>query len=354
MLKGNDILVANFLKKENNNLDLFRIIAALLVIVGHSYVLFPSPGETDQIRLFTGFTYSGALAVKLFFFISGLVVTNSLLKSKSITHFIVSRVFRIFPALIFVILISSFVIGPWLTNLSSTDYFNSSNTYSYVFDNIRLKTAYELPGVFNSNTYPNAVNGSLWTLPEELGCYLFLLAVFAVGILQNKWIATVLFILFILEMFMPQRFLTFWKSDNPEIALLPFSFCAGAVVAVQQNELHFNFKQTLGLALLTYLTWGTRFAEPMFCLTTFSLVVNLSASDLVRKFRIKHDISYGIYLWGFLIQQTVQHFVNGQTVYLKMAISGVIAIVVGYLSWILVEKRFIGYGKNLLIKLNTL
>ncbi len=351
MFVTNSIRVSDFLKKENNNLDLFRIIAALLVIVGHSYVLFPAVGETDQIRLFTGFTYSGALAVKLFFFISGLVVTNSILKSNSIKHFVISRVFRIFPALLLVLLFSVFVIGPWLSNLSAAQYFNNSATYNYLFDNLRLKTVYERPGVFNTNTYPNAVNGSLWTLPEEVGCYIFLLAVYAIGILKNKWVATVLFLLFIVEMFMPQRFITFWKSDNPEIALLPFSFCAGAVVALQQDVLHFNYKQKLGFILLTYLTWGTRLAEPMFCLTSFSLIVNLSFTELIKKIKIKHDISYGIYLWGFLVQQTVQHFIVGQTVYLKMAISGAVAIIVAYVSWILVEKRFIGYGKNLLIKL---
>lgn len=346
------ILVSDLLKRENNNLDLFRIMAALLVIVGHSYVLFPSVGEIDQIRNFTGFTYSGALAVKIFFFISGLVVTNSILSSQSIVHFTVSRIFRIFPALIFLCLITVFAVGPWLTNISASEYFHSDMTFNYLKNNVFLKTQYDLPGMFATNTYPGAVNGSLWTLPEEVGCYLFLLAVFSLGVFKNKWAASIVFGLLIIDMILPQRILTNWKSDNSEISLLPASFAAGALLAIHKEKLSVGFLQTIGLATLSYVLWNTKFAELAFCLTVFSLIINLSATDLVKRIKIKHDISYGIYLWGFLVQQVVQHFIVDQTVYLKMFISGVVAVGLAFISWFVIEKRFINYGKILIGRIN--
>jgi peptidoglycan/LPS O-acetylase OafA/YrhL len=38
--------------------------------------------------------------------------------------------------------------------------------------NIALYINYYLPGLFESNVYPGAVNGSLWSLPAEFVMYL--------------------------------------------------------------------------------------------------------------------------------------------------------------------------------------
>jgi peptidoglycan/LPS O-acetylase OafA/YrhL len=84
----------------------------------------------------------------------------------------------------------------------------------------------------------------------------------------------------------------------------------------------------------------------------FSLILNLSATDFVKRLKIKHDISYGIYLWGFLVQQIVQHFITDQTVYLKMFISAVIAVGLAFISWFVIEKRFINYGRILIGRIN--
>ncbi len=84
--------LSEYLIKENNNLDLIRVLAAIAVIVGHSYALAPAEGNVDLIGKLFGVIYSGSLAVSIFFFISGLVVTNSLLKKKSALEFIISRV----------------------------------------------------------------------------------------------------------------------------------------------------------------------------------------------------------------------------------------------------------------------
>ena len=62
--------ITSFLNKENNNLDLIRIILASTVILGHTIAI---NGDTnywlDPIGYFFPITYSGALAVKLFFFL---------------------------------------------------------------------------------------------------------------------------------------------------------------------------------------------------------------------------------------------------------------------------------------------
>lgn len=178
---NNNSKISNILLKENNNFDLIRILLAILVIIGHSIALNgKSDYWIDPIAVFFKYTYSGAFAVKLFFFISGLVVTNSYLHKKNAFYFINSRVFRILPLLFFVLVITVFIFGPILTVLPIDDYILNNDNFSYIWKNLLFQTQYYLPGIFNENIHPNAVNGSLWSLKYEMGCYIFTLLTFLV------------------------------------------------------------------------------------------------------------------------------------------------------------------------------
>ncbi len=106
------MLLSNVLRKENNNLDIFRVVAAAMVIYGHAYAIVPAEGKQDFIGALLGFDYSGSLAVKIFFFLSGLVVTNSLIEKKDLPQFVISRFFRIWPGLVAVLAAWAFVFGP--------------------------------------------------------------------------------------------------------------------------------------------------------------------------------------------------------------------------------------------------
>lgn len=187
------------LNKDSNNIDIFRVIAACMVIYGHAYALAPELGKSDFIGRYLGFDYSGSLAVKIFFFLSGLVVTNSLLSKRDPTSFIISRFFRIWPAFTFVIIVSAFLIGPTMTTYTLNEYFNNILTYDYIFKNLFMHINFELPGVFTNNIYGNAINGSIWTLPYEIAAYIVLLSLFMIGIFTNKKFATFIFILILLD-----------------------------------------------------------------------------------------------------------------------------------------------------------
>ena len=43
------MLIEEYLKKDNNNLDLIRLIAALMVIIGHSYALAPAVKRSAEV-----------------------------------------------------------------------------------------------------------------------------------------------------------------------------------------------------------------------------------------------------------------------------------------------------------------
>lgn len=143
--------LSDILKKENNNLDIFRVFAAIMVIYGHAYAIVPSKDQRDPIGQLLGFDYSGSLAVKIFFFLSGLVVTNSLIEKKDIWQFIVSRFLRIWPALTAVFLSTALILGPILSTHSPSDYFSNPLVYEYILRGLILDIRYDLPGLFSNN-----------------------------------------------------------------------------------------------------------------------------------------------------------------------------------------------------------
>src|SRR5579871_1464824 len=89
-----------------NNFDHVRLFGALLVIYGHAY---PLTGT-----VIPGFAANGVatIGVKIFFSISGYLVAQSWLRDPNIVRFFTRRALRIFPALIAVVLLSTFVLGP--------------------------------------------------------------------------------------------------------------------------------------------------------------------------------------------------------------------------------------------------
>ena len=111
-----------------NNFTLIRIILAWLVLYGHSYAIQKTPGVVSPLFwIFKGSTYSGEIAISSFFALSGFLVTASLMK-RGFKDYAIARVLRIFPALILCILVSVFILGPILTNLSIVSYFTNIKT----------------------------------------------------------------------------------------------------------------------------------------------------------------------------------------------------------------------------------
>ena len=128
----------------DNNFNLIRIVAALVVLVTHSFALV---GESIGMTI-------GLIAVDVFFIVSGFLVTASLLTRQSTIEFLWARALRIFPALLVMLLLTVFVLGPFFTSLPLSSYFSDRTTYDYLLKCSTLFTGvvYKLPGVFTTPT----------------------------------------------------------------------------------------------------------------------------------------------------------------------------------------------------------
>lgn len=148
-----------------------------MVLYGHSFVLL---GLREP--LFMSWLPLGPLGVFIFFTISGYLVSESWDRDPHLLRFFQRRLLRILPGLAVCVLLTVGVLGPLLTTLPLADYFSNPHTLGYL-RTIGLYITYYLPGVFDGNRYPNAVNGSLWSLPVE---FLMYIVVALVGVLHGN------------------------------------------------------------------------------------------------------------------------------------------------------------------------
>lgn len=331
--------LADILPRGANNLDLFRIIAAAMVIFGHAYAINPVEGQSDPLVRWLGFDSTGSLAVKIFFLLSGLVVTNSLLEKRQPLQFLIARFFRLWPALAVTVLLCALVLGPLLTNLPLGEYFPHPETGKYIYRNLVFRVRFPLPGVFQDNAL-RAVNGSLWTIPHEIKAYLWLLGLFLLGLFRRRWLPLVaLTAILALPLLFPE--------EAPEVALLMACFAIGAILARYKHRLIINGWVVLALWLVFALFRHAPLNFYLFYLTLFVTILFVASRSWMLRLRPRSDLSYGIYLWGFPVQQIMAQFFGSQGIMFNQLASLAICLVLAFCSWHLVEKPAMARGAAL-------
>ncbi len=178
-------------KPKRNAFDLYRFILASSIIVFHSYGLSGSQ-KIDFLAIYTkGQINIGEFAIGGFFVISGFLVTQSLLNSKSGLQFLWKRFLRLFPALFISTVFSALLLGPFITHFSVGDYMFGTegvSPWQYIFSNITLgifSFIYPIRDLYMNNPYPYTVNGSLWTLGYEFAIYFLLLLISFFGFIKH-------------------------------------------------------------------------------------------------------------------------------------------------------------------------
>lgn len=327
----------------DNNFNLLRMLAALAVLLSHSFPLALGPQAVEPFKASLGMTL-GTLAVGIFFTISGYLVTASLVSRPSLADFALARARRIYPGLWVAIVLTVFVLGAGFTTLALADYLGHPRTWFYVLKNGTLLFGFvdRLPGVFTDLPYPGVVNGSLWTLPIEVRLYVSLIVL--------------------------QAALLWWRRRRPAAPLGPVvaALALGCVSAVAwqgeeaSSALRFSALFFVGAALQLYrqhvaFTYrGLAVASALLALC--SLSVDLFAAAFVsagayavlclaylpggglRRYNRLGDYSYGLYIYAFPVQQLVVAASPGIGVAALFGISAACTLVLAVLSWHLVES----------------
>ena len=347
------IFETEMLDYKNNNFNILRFFAAVLVICGHMYHLLGLP------VLMLGGQAVSTIGVEIFFLISGYLIMQSYTRDSNILRYTTRRFFRIIPGLVFLCIITVVVIGPIFTTLDTRTYFSSSSTWGYL-RNILLFPVYSLPGVFEHNIYPNAVNGSLWTLVVEIGMYVVLpLALFMGNKLKHQKIVLVCFAVTlalsnsIINGFYPNTRMVIYGTSMADVLTLAPFFFVGVLFSFSEVKKHINLQLALillGTVFVLQMSYAKTEILMLAALSYFIFSFALAPNPFFGKYFVKNDYSYGMYLYAFLVQQILASLFTQYNItfniYLMMSI--VISFVFAYLSWHLIEKPALDFCKRIL------
>ena len=337
-------------KKRFNNLDIIRFVAASLVIFSHSFPITMGDDLHEPLAILTNHqTGFGQISVVIFFIISGYLITLSYERATSISQYLKSRFLRIFPGLIAMLVLTTFILGPLVSIFSIKEYFSNTLPFKYIFMNLTLiltqvLPSENLPGVFLSNPLAGAVNGSLWTLWFEFFCYIMVIILYKLKLSKKRYLIYIFLFCLVINT------LTV-KVSSGEISFILFFLLRHFKMATYflSGMLFFKFRENIILkgrwaflslivfVLLTYIG----FYETAVSIFGSYILFFMSFNDRIvfSNFTKYGDFSYGIYIYAFPIQQLLYSLGVGRSVLTNTLLSFAISLAFAYLSWHLIEKR---------------
>ena len=330
--------------RPTNNFNALRLIAASLVLFDHGWGL---QGHAEPLDAYTGYSL-GNCCVLVFFAISGFLITQSL-DRRPIVDFIFARGLRIFPGLAACVALTTVALSA-LTVLPLDAYFSDPKTMRFIVGNASLMDMqFTLPGVFTGNRLPYA-NGSLWSLPYELFCYgLFALALGWTDRAEilRKAILTALAIVaigvFLAYALLPDN--TF-PREVPCAAQLWFRLSGrrrGGFDRFGPNGRHVAAAFILMLATREQ---AIKFIAESTFLAVATLWLAHKPDPVLRRLTGLPDISYGIYIYAYPVQQVVSHFAPDLHPLLAIPLSFLLVAGIAALSWRFVEKPALGIKRH--------
>ena len=336
------MILADVAGGRDNNFNLIRMIAASGVLVSHAFPIASGAGTPQPFEELTGYTL-GWICVAVFFAISGFLITRSFDRTSRLENWFSARFMRLVPALLVVTVLTVLFYGPAFTAIAPADYARDLRTYTYVPRNVTLfALQYGLPGVFAEHPYPDAINGSLWTLMHEVICYFGVFLAGMLGALRSKRFFTAIcalyFAAYFATAFAPLSGLLVWKLAA--LRLLSYPFVIGMMLYVWRDHVRLSWLIALALAAAAAFAHDTALFQPLFVLaiayTTFVLAYR--PGGIFRHYNNLGDYSYGMYVYAFPVQQAAIALAGPISPAMNMAIAFPVTLLFAVASWYIVEK----------------
>jgi peptidoglycan/LPS O-acetylase OafA/YrhL len=345
------------LNGHRNSLGLMRLFFALAVIFSHAFFLGGFGGD-PTLGMTNGQTTIGGFAVDGFFAISGYLIAKSG-ASSDVIQFLWRRALRILPAFWTMLIVTALAIGPIFWVLSGNvlrSYFSRGDggPWTYVLRDWRLRPGqYGIWDIFGETTpyglqvHSSVFNGSIWTLEYEWFCYMIIAALCFMAVLTRAKILVpvltgVFFLLSFTNTLSPGSIGTVvpFLGDAYRLSF-PLVFLLGSTVAMYSKKVPFSGWLALGslAVLLGSLRWGGYKLIGVAALVYLVLWVAAALPKRVQWIGQKNDYSYGVYIYGWPVQQMLAFFGLEKWGYLPyVAITIVGTAILAWLSWHGVEK----------------
>lgn len=299
----------------------------------------------------------------MFFALSGFLIAGSA-QRLTVSQFIINRSLRIYPALAVEILLSALILGPVFTSLSLHQYCLQKETYKYLFNLIGY-IQFHLPGMFLKNPF-DIVNGSLWTVPVEIACYIIMVLLIVTKTLTKPgWIAAaataypLIWFLYMATLYNSHRtgvtaYVLNLFFNFTGFQLIPCFLLAVAMYIARYRIPHSPILfigaivmlcviGVLANAKLQYDPALNIISNPLFVYIV--IYVGLSKTPKLP-FYSTGDYSYGLYLYAYPIQQSIKQLLPNIAVPVHLAVSITIVTVFAAFSWHCIEKPILAMRRN--------
>ena len=330
--------LSDCLAQGSDNFLLLRFIAASMVIYGHAPAISGGGGPKDLFIWLRWGTYSGSIAVDIFFIVSGFLITGSFVRRRNVVDFIWARILRIMPAYTVCVTLCALVFGALLTQLSLSIYLQEPGTTGYILKNVRLglDLAWDLPGVFQNNPRMNTVHGSIWTLPAEVRMYEWVAILGVAGMLfARRCFNFTLAALLLFGLNFPENIPL---VPHPAFVRFAALFAVGGFCSINRSWIPVHGGFLLALIVLAYVFQPTGAYPYLFALAETAFVFWFAYALKWYGFNRFGDYSYGIYLWGFPAQQWVASLAGHLPDLVNALYGFLVALILAIGSWHLVEK----------------
>ena len=248
--------------------------------------------------------------------------------------FLTKRLLRIYPGFVLATLLCVFVVGPLATD--PREYFKAFWVTGLVKNLLFLEAPISAP-VFKGTFYA-VLNGAMWTISYEFICYLIVLLFGVIGAMRYRgaWLLATAGIFSALALGHAGIFI----SKDPFLRLASFFFSGGCFYLYRDYIKYQPKLAALSLVVMiasmfshytVELALGTIGAYLLFYFATFPI-------QPLQSFNRLPDVSYGTYLYGWPIQKLLLWYFPSTSPWMLFPTSLSVCIVLGWISWQLVEK----------------
>ncbi len=341
---GNVVTLGKVFDTRHNALTTWRLVLAIGVIFWHTW---PLTGR--HIDVVPATRLLGEIFADGFFAVSGFLITAAWLRRPYLKEYWAARALRIFPGLWVCLTLIAFVIAPIAASVRNID-LSLSSEIQYVLNNAALNVNYTgIDGTPSDVPMPDVWNGSIWTLFFVLVCDVMVSVVGFLGLLKRRWTIPTLF-----------TFALCWSayvsySDHAQGELPTMSqamarfilvFLTGAMFFQYQNKIPANW-WLVGLSITVVAASGWIQNYRLIGAVPLAYMIIVSGA-LIRKARLTNDLSYGVYIYAFPVQQfLVMCGLAGLNPLVFFIVATATTLPLAAFSWFLVEKRAVALKRRL-------
>ncbi len=338
-----------------NNFNAVRLVLASGVIWTHCYWILTGITARDEISDLVGLPVSH-FAVNGFFFVSGFLVCQSLFRQPGVIRFAAMRFGRIWPGLTVCLFLTVAVFA--LLSDRPLAYATDWETLQFLARNLtQMKAYYTLPPL-QAGGELLTVNGSLWTIPWELRCYVALALFYGLAAsLRGRALAIVSIASMALcgGWLLARDFAPAFPDVTKGLAYniniwarLWGCFSTGVAASIWWRRIFILPWALLPIwlaAIAEYQLAGTAFVGSLAIFYTV-LVAAFAQRDERAATAGWHDFSYGIYIYAYPVMVVVNLIWSTRSHEMLALATFAATLPIAALSWFLVEKPALAATKR--------